>query len=383
MGIKKNSSCKRITVVTHAFHSRLSSVFYSSFIKIFEPICDELLVVTGNFHLEHTRPKVHIENVHSVKEHRPWLAKIIEYVWAYFAICMKLARTRPHTIIFVQGSSALALPLLLSRLLKSKVVLIVLVSNDRVATYTYKGLLLRNVISTISRLLININYTFSNKIIVPTESLVSYFGLERHKHKILCGNYSMFLSDAFRVKKDFHARGNIVGLVGRLNNEKGCLEFVRAIPLILLKKKDVRFLVIGEGPLENEMKKELEKSGCRNKVDFLGVVPHEAVAEYFNQMKFHILPSHTEALSVTVVEAMACGTIVIANSVGGVSDVVVNDQTGFLLENNLPSTIANKVIDVQEHADLDSIRKNALEFVEQNVYYEKVVENWKKLLRSL
>lgn len=375
------SSCDRITIVSHPFYAKVSGVFYSTLIKILESISNEIFIITGNFHPEHTSYKLHIENVHPVKENQSWLAKIIEYVWAYFTICRKLAGTRPHTVIFVQGSSVLALPLLFSKLLKSKVILIVTVSNNRIATHTYKGLLLSAVNSTISNILLDLSCTFSNKIVVLSESLISYFGLEKYKGKISCCKY-WFLSDAFRAREDFYIRRNIVGLVGRLNREKGCLEFVKAIPLILSKKKDARFLVVGEGPLENEMKEELEKAGCTDKVEFVGAVPNEEVADYFNQMKFHILPSHTEAASATIFEAMACGTIVIANSIGGVPDFVVDGQTGFLLDNNLPGTIASKIIDLWEHPDLDKIRKNALLLVKREFSYKKAVEDCRNLLKN-
>jgi glycosyltransferase involved in cell wall biosynthesis len=76
---------------------------------------------------------------------------------------------------------------------------------------------------------------------------------------------------------------------------------------------------------------------------------------------------------------MACGAIVIANPVGGIRDFVVDGQTGFLLKNNLPSTIASKVIDLWEHPGLSRVQKNALHFVKQNFSYKKAVQDLENL----
>lgn len=75
------------------------------------------------------------------------------------------------------------------------------------------------------------------------------------------------------------------------------------------KTDDVEFLIVGDGPLMSEMKKELQNAGCIGKVRFVGLVSHEKIPDYLNKMKFHILPSHTEAFGGAAIEAMACGAI--------------------------------------------------------------------------
>jgi glycosyltransferase involved in cell wall biosynthesis len=132
----------------------------------------------------------------------------------------------------------------------------------------------------------------------------------------------------------------------------------------------------------NEMKGELEKAGCIDKVEFVGQIPHEKIPDYLNEMKFHILPSYTEAWSSVNVEAMACGTVAIANSVGGVPDIMRDNKTGFLLRDNKPQTIADKLIEIWDRPDISVIQRNALDFVQQNFSYEKAVKDWKHILTS-
>ena len=136
-------------------------------------------------------------------------------------------------------------------------------------------------------------------------------------------------------------------------------------------------------PLKEEIKHNLERAGCIDKVSFEDWVPHENVPSYLNKMKIHVLPSHTEALGGTNLEAMACGTISIVNSVGGLSDVVIDGETGFLLKNNSPQTIADKVIEVLDYPDLRRIQRNARAFMEANYSYDQVKEQWKCVFSNL
>ena len=171
--------------------------------------------------------------------------------------------------------------------------------------------------------------------------------------------------------------------MGRLSREKGVLELAKAIPLILAKKDDVKFLIVGDGPLMTDMKRELEEVGCIDKVEFVGWIPHEQIPDYLNKMKVHILPSYIEAFGGAGLEAMACGTISITNSVGGIPDIITDGETGFLLKDNQPQTIADKVLEIWVHPELDEIQRNAEEFVEKTFSYEKAMERCKKVFCEL
>ena len=120
-----------------------------------------------------------------------------------------------------------------------------------------------------------------------------------------------------------------------------------------------------------------------SKVDFTGWIPHDAIPPLLNRMKIHILPSHTESLGGSNLEAMACGAICIANSVGGLPDIIDDGRTGFLLKDNSPRSMADKMIEVLERPDLEAIQKNARILVEERFTYEKVVEGWRGILSGL
>lgn len=281
------------------------------------------------------------------------------------------------------------LPMLVARLLRKKTIMIMAGAAGEGTKRIYRTMLFGlggYIISRVTRLFEKLNYALTDVIGVSIESpdsMTHYLKLDKYKNKIMCLPYYFIDSSRFRVTKDLAERENIVGFVGRLSPEKGVIELAKSVPLVLSKKENVRFLIVGDGPLMVDMENELRERGCLDKVDFVGWIPNERIPDYLNRMKVHIIPSYTEAFSGTSIEAMACGTIVIGNSVGGIPDIIKDNKTGFLLRDNQPQTIADKIIKVLNSPELEKIQKNALEFIEETLSFEKVVERGEQALSIL
>ena len=84
-----------------------------------------------------------------------------------------------------------------------------------------------------------------------------------------------------------------------------------------------------------------------------------------------------------MLEAMACGTPVLATPVGAIPDVIIDGKTGFIMENNSPECIAENVIRALNSPDLEQIAEAGRRFVEENYTFERTVENWKEILQSI
>lgn len=380
---------KNICIVTHAFVSNeAGQTLLSKVIKIVEPISNHIFVITGEFKDVFNDEKIDIIPINP-HHHNILLLKIFRYILSQLKISFNLIKisNKIDVVIFYFGGAGLIFPIITSKIFKKKVIVIATASEARITKTRYKNHFFAGNIYHIVGIMERIGYTLVDHIgmAIKSQHLVQFIGLEKYNKKVITLNTYFIDSDFFKITKKLSERNNIVGYVGRLSNEKGVFEFVKAIPLIVSKKKDVRFLIVGDGPIREDIKGEVKKLGCLDKVDFIGWVPHEKIPDYLNEMMFHILPSHTEAFGGAGIEAMACGTISVANSVGGIPDIIMDNKTGFLLMNNSPKTIADKIIDILDYpiSDLETMQQSAKAFVEENFCYAKTVECWEHFLSSL
>ena len=128
------------------------------------------------------------------------------------------------------------------------------------------------------------------------------------------------------------------------------------------------------------MKEELKNIEPRDKVGFPGWIPHDKLPEYLNELKVIVSPSFSEGgVPALILEAMACGTIVLVTSVAGV-DIIKDGENGFVLKDNLPESIAEKVIEVLGHPKPEKVVNGALGLVKEKYSYEKMVAQFKNML---
>jgi glycosyltransferase involved in cell wall biosynthesis len=225
----------------------------------------------------------------------------------------------------------------------------------------------------------NISYALSHSIIVYSENIIKAWGLEKYAGKISFAHEHIIDVEAFKVSDHYGDRKDIVGFVGRLSEEKGIWEFVQAIPEIVRKKKDVKFLIVGDGPLAPRINEYLEKNGLTGIVDMKGWVPHEQLPAYLNKLKLVVIPSYTEGLPNAMLEAMACGAPALATPVGAIPDIIRDGDNGFIMENNTVNAIAANVLRVFDDRDLAVISDNARVFVEKNFSFAATVKNFSAL----
>lgn len=223
-----------------------------------------------------------------------------------------------------------------------------------------------------------VTYALADKLVIGYESMVDIFNLKKYKRKIRLGN--KYVDTAlFKKTRDMEERNYQLGYFGRFSHEKGILEFAEALPLVL-KDHEGRAIIIGEGVLEGQIRKRITDAGVLDRVEFVRWIEPEEVPVYLNDTRILVVPSYAEGVPNIVVEAMACGTLVLATSAGGIPDVIKDGETGFIMEDNSPECIARNISRVISHPNLEEITMKARALIDKEYAYEVVLEKYRNIM---
>jgi len=120
----------------------------------------------------------------------------------------------------------------------------------------------------------------------------------------------------------------IVLFVGRLVREKGVETLLEAAGAILDEFRNVKFIVVGKGPMMTDLQQRTEELGIQDKVLFTGFVPDEERNLILQIADVAVFPSLYEPFGIVALEAMAAGAAVVVSDTGGLADVVQHEQNG-------------------------------------------------------
>jgi len=117
---------------------------------------------------------------------------------------------------------------------------------------------------------------------------------------------------------------------GRLTEDKGTETLMEIIQYVneKLRIKDIKFTITGSGPLEDKVKAVAQK--YRN-IDYLGFVDTKILPKIYANANLFLIPSKTEGMPLRLLEAQSCGLPAIGSKIPGISDVIVNGKTGYLV----------------------------------------------------
>jgi glycosyltransferase involved in cell wall biosynthesis len=128
----------------------------------------------------------------------------------------------------------------------------------------------------------------------------------------------------------FEEKTRVIGTVGSLVIEKGHIYLLEAARQILDVVKDLKFLIIGDGPLRKALEEKSEELGLKKDVIFMG--QRKDIPELLTAMDIFVLPSIKEGLPVALLEAMAAKRPIVATRVGAIPRVIKSKDIGLLVE---------------------------------------------------
>lgn len=146
------------------------------------------------------------------------------------------------------------------------------------------------------------------------------------------------------------AEALVIGTVGRLVPVKDHANLVEALSIIRDNGVDFIALIAGEGPLRQSLETAVAAHELTRRVRFLG---HRAdIENVFAALDVFVLPSRSEGMSNTILEAMAAGAAVVATRVGGADELVEDGRSGLLVPAEAPDALARALMEVTRSPDM-------------------------------
>jgi colanic acid/amylovoran biosynthesis glycosyltransferase len=183
-------------------------------------------------------------------------------------------------------------------------------------------------------------------------------------------------------RADFSSTPPLIIAVGRLIPKKGFGDLIHACALLVERGKSFRCEIIGGGPLENELHKQIDELRLENNVVLPGAKPQKQLRRRLAAANVFVLPSVIDPdggmdnLPTVIMEAMATGLPVVSTNIGGIPEMVIENETGFLVQPGDTAAMADAIENVtndpssaaklgqagyQRAAALFSIEKNVRE----------------------
>jgi glycosyltransferase involved in cell wall biosynthesis len=147
-------------------------------------------------------------------------------------------------------------------------------------------------------------------------------------------------------------------------------------------REGARLLIVGDGPLRQEINTFLDKSGMYN-VQTLGQRPYAEVRDLMSQANLFVLPTLEDLFSLTVVEAMACACPVITTPFAGARELVAEGENGWVVDPTQPGALAAALAKAfSSQSNLDEMGRKARERIE-HLDNALVMDEFAQALREL
>ena len=193
-------------------------------------------------------------------------------------------------------------------------------------------------------------------------------------------NLKKLSNKLFKNQNMFDSK-NIISFVGKLTHFKGVDILLEAGEIYEKKLNNVITLISGDGELKEELKNKSQQLNLQN-FYFLGNQPQETIAKINNISNISVVPSRDEPFGLVALEAMACGTPVIASETGGLIDFVNKDVGRFFPEGDVQSLAQSIITSITEN-DKANKGTTAKTYAHQNFSWNNVADQLENLYEEV
>lgn len=221
---------------------------------------------------------------------------------------------------------------------------------------------------------------------IVKKNFVEYYGIDPHKITVICNSVKKdncpinIVPEISKIQKGIKK----IGYIGRLSEEKGVYLLAKTIVKVLRKNENIHFIFVGSGSsdVEERLNEIIKYYNIENHISFLGY--RTDVQNIIKQLDIVVLPSYTEGLPLTPIEAFAQARPVVATAVGGTIEIVKDGENGILVTAGDSDALANGIIQICNDKELYKLMSNnALNTYKKRfsffVFQQKILDYYNKL----
>jgi glycosyltransferase involved in cell wall biosynthesis len=199
---------------------------------------------------------------------------------------------------------------------------------------------------------------------IPVDLIYNGVDLQRYDHQEPCCT----LRDEYGMEPG----AVIVGVVARLEPEKGHPTLIEAWPLVLQQVPDAYLLIVGEGSQREALERQVQELRIAHRVVFTG--RRDDVPAVTAALDCAVLPSYREAQGLTILEAMALSRPVVASNVGGIPEMIDDGVSGLLVPPHDATALAAAISRVLlDHPLADTLARKGHDVVHERFCVELMV----------
>jgi len=189
---------------------------------------------------------------------------------------------------------------------------------------------------------------------------------------------------AVRSRYGIQPHEKMILCVGRLVPQKGIEYLLHAVPIVVRRRPEAKFIIVGDGWYRDHLEWVANTTGHRWRITFTGFIPDWDLIALTKSADVLVVPSIYEPFGIVALEGMVAGVPVVASQVGGLTDFVEHDRTGVLTYPRNPESTAwgiDHVLSNPGHADW--LVKNAREAVRKAYSWEAIAKRTSKVYKEV
>ncbi len=241
-----------------------------------------------------------------------------------------------------------------------------------------KGYFIRKLEKFMIRL-INNNSSFVTAVSKNVRENVITLGIKPDKCTIVPNGVNL---PFFNVHRSYVKNPRKIVFVGRLIDNKGPQILVESANILIKKIPDVKFFIVGEGPLRKKLEKYSQKNYLTKNITFLGGL--EDIREIMKECDLYVRPSFADGMPLGVLEALASQLPVVASRIDGITEIIQHGKTGHLVTSGNGKELAEAIYELLMNPSyMEKISKNGFELVQSKYDWTHIATEYEKYYKKI